>query len=193
VTAQHGDYLEIELTDSALKVMVPCESAAADGLRSVAGPRRAARIVALLEAELVAMLGNRSARGRQYRGKLKGGGVVELASVVRDLALRASASPLAPREGAPYERTRRLLASELGCALGLDLERALETLMSASQQQLATPERAPRSPNSRHGRAVKSVRDRLRLAARRCATETGDGQATASPTNSGQPYERVRI
>lgn len=34
------DYLEIELADSALKIMVPYESAAAVGLRAVAGPHR---------------------------------------------------------------------------------------------------------------------------------------------------------
>jgi CarD family transcriptional regulator len=125
---RHGagerSYLEIDLVDCALTIMVPCESAAVVGLRAVVGPRRLRRIVATLEAEPAAAPGNWSAREKHYRGKLKGGNVLELASVVRDLGLRAAESRLPAREEALYERSRRLLASELGCALGVDAERA---------------------------------------------------------------------
>jgi CarD family transcriptional regulator len=120
------DYLEIDLTDSALKIMVPCESVAAVGLRAVVGPLRLGRIVAVLEDEPDAALGNWSARERHYRDRLKRGDVLELASVVRDLTLRATESGLSAREDDLYQRSRRLLASELACALGIDAEHAVE-------------------------------------------------------------------
>src|SRR5437763_7816091 len=119
-------YLEIDLVDSPLKIMVPCESTAAVGLRAVAGPRRLARIVAVLEAEPDAALGNWSARQRHYRERLKGGDVLELASIVRDLAVHATDSGLSAREDDLYQRLRRLLASELACALGVDAQHAVE-------------------------------------------------------------------
>jgi CarD family transcriptional regulator, regulator of rRNA transcription len=119
-------YLEINLVDCSLKIMMPCESAAAAGLRAVVGPRRLSRIVAVLEAEPDAVLGNWSARERHYRERLKRGDVLELASVVRDLAVRATESGLSAREDDLYRRLRRLLASELACALGVDPEGAVE-------------------------------------------------------------------
>lgn len=119
-------YLEIDLADCALRIMVPCESAATVGLRAVVGPRQLGEIIAVLEAEPNAAPGNWSARERHYRDRIKGGDVLELASVVRDLGSRASESRLAAKEQELLQRTRRLLASELSCALGIDTEHALE-------------------------------------------------------------------
>jgi CarD family transcriptional regulator len=119
-------YLEIDLVDCSLKIMVPCESAASVGLRAVVGPRRLSQIVAVLEAEPDTVLGNWSARERHYRDKLKGGDVLEVASVLRDLAVHATESGLSAREDDLYQRLRRLLASELACALGVDAEHAVE-------------------------------------------------------------------
>jgi CarD family transcriptional regulator len=118
-------YLEIELVDGALTILVPCESTAAVGLRAVVGPRRRKRIVAVLEEEPDTLPGNWPARMRHYRERLGGGDVLELAAVVRDLRWRAAESGLASREEELYERSRRLLAAELGCSLGLDTDQAL--------------------------------------------------------------------
>jgi RNA polymerase-interacting CarD/CdnL/TRCF family regulator len=82
------------------------------------------RIVAVLEAEPEVVPGHWSARERHYRAKLKGENVLELASVVRDLGLRAAEAELPAREQALHARSRWLLVSEVGCALGLDAERA---------------------------------------------------------------------
>jgi CarD family transcriptional regulator len=118
-------YLEIELVEGSLTIMVPCESAAAVGLRAVAGPKRLARIVAVLQSQPDDVPGNWRARERHYRDKLSGGDVLQLASVIRDLGSRAADTGLAHREEQLYERTRRQLASELGCSLGLDANQAL--------------------------------------------------------------------
>jgi CarD family transcriptional regulator len=139
------NYLEIDLTDSALKIMVPCESAAAIGLRAVVGPRRLRRIVAVLEGEPDAVLGNWSARERRCRDRLKGGDVLELASVVRDLTFRATDMGLSAREDDLYQRLRRLLASELACALGIDAEHAVEYIDEHVASRRCAEAHAPRA------------------------------------------------
>jgi CarD family transcriptional regulator len=125
LTGEERSYLEIDLVDSTLTIMVPCESAIAVGLRPVVGPAQVRQIAAVLEGEPTPLLtGNWSAREKGYREKVKSGDVLELAAVVRDLALRASDHRLATRERELHDKTRRRLASELGCALGLDPEQA---------------------------------------------------------------------
>lgn len=135
-------YLEIDLVDSSLRIMVPCESAATVGLRSVVGPQQLRQIVAVLEAEPDTVLGRWSARERHYRDQLKGGDVLALAAVVRDLAVRATESDLPAGEGLLYERARSLLACELGCALGIDAPAALEYI----QHHVASGRRADAGP-----------------------------------------------
>lgn len=118
------DYLEIELEHHALRILLPCESAQAVGLRRVIDRRGLARIFAVLQDESDIVPPTWSARQRHYRGKLKEGDVFELAAVVRDLAMRASESALPTTERELYERSRRILVSELRYALGVDSERA---------------------------------------------------------------------
>ena len=118
------NYLEIDLAHASLKIMVPCDAAASVGLRAVVGPRRLARIAAVLEDKPNLSGANWSARQTRYRAKLEGGDVLELAAVVRDLAARAVESGLSSSERELYERSRGVLVSELRYALGVDAERA---------------------------------------------------------------------
>jgi CarD family transcriptional regulator len=139
-------YLEIDLLDSALRIMVPCESAAAVGLRAVVGPRQVRRIVDVLESGPDAAPERWSARERHYREKLKSGDVFELASVVRDLSWRATESGLAAREQMLLERSLSLLASELGCALGVDAAGAhayIEGHVARGRRTVARPPVGP--------------------------------------------------
>ncbi len=118
------NYLEIDLAHSSLKIMVPCETAASVGLRAVVGRRWLGCIAAALEDE--PDLGGASwlQRQKHYRAQLKGGDVVELAAVVRDLAARAAECALSASERELYRRSRHVLESELHYALGGDDERA---------------------------------------------------------------------
>lgn len=118
------DYLEIELEHHALRILLPSKSAEAVGLRRVIDRHGLARIVAVLEDESDTVPPGWPARQKHYRGKLKEGDVFELAAVVRDLAMRAAESELPSTERELYERSRRILVSELRYALGLDSERA---------------------------------------------------------------------
>lgn len=118
------DYLEIELEHHALRILLPRESADGVGLRRVIDRHGLARIVAVLGDESDMVPPTWSARQKHYRGRLKEGDVFELAAVVRDLAMRASESELPTTERELYERSRRILVSELRYALGVDSERA---------------------------------------------------------------------
>lgn len=118
------DYLEIELAHASLRILVPSDATAAVGLRPVVGRRRMRDIVDVLESTPDGMDATWSARQKHYREKLKGGDVLQLAAVIRDLAVRAGASPLSTSERELYERSRRVLASELRYVLGVDAERA---------------------------------------------------------------------
>lgn len=118
------NYLEIELADASLRIIVPCDAVRTVGIRAVVGRRRLRRILDVLEGDLEAVPGNWSARQKHYREKLKGGDVLDLAAVIRDLALRDAASGLPASERELYRRSRRVLASELRYALGVDVDRA---------------------------------------------------------------------
>jgi CarD family transcriptional regulator len=114
-------YLEIELTATPLRIMVPCDATAAVGIRRVVGPRRLREIVGVLEAEPDGADRNWSARRKHYRAQLESGDVLALAATIRDLAARAT---LSTGERDLYEHSRRVLASELSYALGVDTEDA---------------------------------------------------------------------
>jgi CarD family transcriptional regulator len=114
-------YLEIELTAAALRIMVPCDATAQVGLRPVVGPRRLREIVAVLESEPDGADRNWSARRKHYRAQLESGDVLALAATIRDLAARAR---LSTGERDLYQRSHRVLASELAYALELDAEDA---------------------------------------------------------------------
>lgn len=132
-------YLEIELIAGGLKIMVPCQSASAVGLRAVVSPGQLAQITAVLEGDPGALQGTWSWRERQYREKLKSGDVLALAAVLRDLAAQPR---LTAREDQLHDRLRALLASELACALQIDITQAgtyIDQHVARARRSQATP------------------------------------------------------
>lgn len=114
-------YLEIELTATDLRIMVPCDATAEVGLRPIVGPRRLREIIGVLEAEPDGGDRNWSARRKHYRAQLESGDVLALAATIRDLAARATL-PTGDRD--LYQHSHRVLASELAYALGIDAKDA---------------------------------------------------------------------
>jgi CarD family transcriptional regulator len=114
-------YLEIELTATALRIMVPCDATAEIGLRPIVGPRRLREIVQVLEAAPDDGDRNWSVRRKHYRAQLESGDVLALAATIRDLAARETQST---GERDLYRHSHRVLASELAYALGIDAEDA---------------------------------------------------------------------
>jgi CarD family transcriptional regulator len=112
------------MADASLRILVPCDATAAVGLRAIAGPRAVRRIVAVLESEPETIKESWSVRQRRNVGRLKGGDVLELSAVIRDLVLRAADGKLLSSERQLLERSRPVLASELRYALGVGVEQA---------------------------------------------------------------------
>ena len=83
VLGSSRDYLEIEMADASLRILVPCEATAAVGLREIAGPRALRRIVEVLESQPESIKESSSARQRRILARLKGGDVLELSAVIR--------------------------------------------------------------------------------------------------------------
>lgn len=117
-------YLEIELAHSSLRISVPCETARMVGLRAVVDRRQLARIVEVLQGTPEEVPAGWPARQKHYRAMLQNGDVLDLAAVVRDLAARHAGDCLSPRERELYERSHRILGSELCYALDVDAEHA---------------------------------------------------------------------
>jgi CarD family transcriptional regulator len=118
------DYLEIEMAQASLRILVPCDAAAAVGLRAIAGRPAVRRIVEVLESEPELIEESWSARQRRNLARLKGGDVLELSAVIRDLVLRAADGKQLASERQLLERSRAVLASELRYALGVGVEQA---------------------------------------------------------------------
>jgi CarD family transcriptional regulator len=144
------DYLEIELAHASLRIMVPCDAAALIGLRPVVGRARMREIVDVLESEPEVVEASWSQRRKLYDATLKGGDVIALAAVIRDLARRATASELSSGERELYERSRRVLASELRYVLGVDAQRAAAYI----DERVASPTVSDESHGSASARAA---------------------------------------
>jgi len=114
-------YLEIVLTATHLRIMVPCDATAEVGLRPIVGPRRLREIIDVLKAEPDGGDRNWSARRKHYRAQLESGDVLALAATIRDLAARAT---LPTGERDLYQHSHRVLASELAYAVGINAEDA---------------------------------------------------------------------
>jgi CarD family transcriptional regulator len=124
VAGSARDYLEIEMENASLRILVPADATEAVGLRAVAGRPAVRRIVEVLESEPELIQESWSARQRRNLARLKGGDVLELSAVIRDLVLRNADGKLLPSERQLLERSRAVLASELRYALGIGVEQA---------------------------------------------------------------------
>jgi CarD family transcriptional regulator len=118
------DYLEIEMACDSMRILVPCDATATVGLRAIAGQSSLRRIVEVLESKPERIEESWSARQRRNLARLRGGDVLELSAVIRDLVLRAADGKLLASERALLERSRPVLASELRYALGVGIEEA---------------------------------------------------------------------
>jgi RNA polymerase-interacting CarD/CdnL/TRCF family regulator len=97
--------VEIEIAHTSLRIIVPCENATRVGLRAVVGRRRLGRIVEVLEDQPEVVSESWAARQKRYRAMLKGGDVLALAAVIRDLAHRHAAR-VGPRASARFTSGR---------------------------------------------------------------------------------------
>src|SRR5215210_3433896 len=122
------EYLTIQILHNDMTVMIPSDSADRAGLRSVIGEPEVEEVLAVLQGDGTKMPKNWNRRFKHNRDKMKTGDIFELAEVVRNLAQRDQEKGLSTGEKQMFSKAKRILASELMYAKGMEEEEAREYL-----------------------------------------------------------------
>lgn len=128
VLGQKRDYLTIKILHNDMTVQVPCENAEAVGLRRVIGEKEVGVVLKALTAGSTEMPKNWNRRFKHNRDKMKTGDILELAEVVRNLALRDHEKGLSTGEKQMFVKAKKILASELMYAKDMDEDECAEWL-----------------------------------------------------------------
>ncbi|MHB1836806.1 MAG: CarD family transcriptional regulator [Solirubrobacteraceae bacterium] len=128
ILGESREYLTIKILHNDMTVMVPTENAALAGLRRVIDEETVQKVLAVLSDECSEMPKNWNRRFKHNRDKIKTGDIYELAEVVRNLAIREADKGLSTGEKQMYTRAKKILASELMYALGMNEEQVEEHL-----------------------------------------------------------------
>ncbi len=130
-----GTMLEVyvlKILDNGMTIVVPTHNADAIGMRAISSAAHAERVYNILRDRSTPpdnQTWNR--RYREYMNKIKTGDPIEVAKVLRDLALMKLEKNLSFGEKKMYDQARTLLVQELSVAKGLDeadIEQELEDL-----------------------------------------------------------------
>jgi CarD family transcriptional regulator len=128
VLGERREYLTIKILHNDMTVMVPTENAALAGLRRVIDEETCQKVLALLQDEVSEMPKNWNRRFKHNRDKMKTGDILELAEVVRNLALRDREKGLSTGEKQMFVKAKKILASELMYAKDMDEETCADWL-----------------------------------------------------------------
>ena len=124
VLGEKREYLTIKILHNDMTVNVPSENAEKVGLRKVIGEDMVKVVVKALTGGGTQMPKNWNRRFKHNRDKMKTGDILELAEVVRNLSLRDHEKGLSTGEKQMFVKAKKILASELMYAKGLDEESA---------------------------------------------------------------------
>ena len=152
VLGQEREYLTIRILHNDMTVQVPAENAEAVGLRPVIDEKMVEVVVKALKGGGTQMPKNWNRRFKHNRDKMKTGDILELAEVVRNLALRDHEKGLSTGEKQMYVKAKKILASELMYAKDMSEEEAHAWL----EEVLANPV-APKRSRSKPQVAAASV------------------------------------
>jgi len=128
VLGQTREYLTIQILHNDMTVNVPVENAEKVGLRTVIDEDLVNQVVKALTGGSTEMPKNWNRRFKHNRDKMKTGDIFELAEVVKNLSLRDHEKGLSTGEKQMFVKAKKILASELMYAKGLDEEGAAEWL-----------------------------------------------------------------
>lgn len=124
ILGEKREYLTIQILHNDMTVTVPVDSASMAGLRKVIAKTDVSDVLAVLRRDETEMPENWSHRFKHNRGKLKTGDVFEVAEVVRNLSLRDREKGLSTGEKQMFHQAKKILASELMYARGLEEKEA---------------------------------------------------------------------
>ena len=136
---QEREYLTIKILHNDMTVNVPAENAERVGLRKVIDEEMVEQVLEVLHGSGTKMPKNWNRRFKHNRDKMKTGDIFELAEVVRNLSLRDQEKGLSTGEKQMFVKAKKILASELMYAKGLDEEAAGVWLDEVLEEVAATP------------------------------------------------------
>ncbi|HET8606406.1 MAG TPA: CarD family transcriptional regulator [Gaiellaceae bacterium] len=128
VLGQKREYLTIQILHNDMTVQVPADNAEKVGLRGVIDEQQVARVLEYLTSGGTQMPKNWNRRFKHNRDKMKTGDIFELAEVVRNLSLRDHEKGLSTGEKQMFVKAKKILASELMYAKGMDEDECAEWL-----------------------------------------------------------------
>ena len=135
VLGEKREYLTIKILHNEMTVNVPVDNAEKCGLRWVIDQEMVDVVVKVLLGGSTEMPKNWNRRFKHNRDKMKTGDILELAEVVRNLALRDAEKGLSTGEKQMFVKAKKILASELMYAKGMDEEETaawLEDVLTGS-------------------------------------------------------------
>jgi CarD family transcriptional regulator len=141
VLGQKREYLTIKIQHNDMTVQVPSENAEKVGLRTVIGDKEVAAVLKALTGGSTEMPKNWNRRFKHNRDKMKTGDVMELAEVVRNLALRDHEKGLSTGEKQMFVKAKKILASELMYAKSMDEDECHEWLEGVLATKAAPPKK----------------------------------------------------
>src|SRR6195952_2012644 len=122
------EYLTIKILHNDMTVQVPSENADQVGLRRVIGEKEVGVVLKALTGGSTEMPKNWNRRFKHNRDKMKTGDILELSEVVKNLSLRDHEKGLSTGEKQMFVKAKKILASELMYAKGMDEEECAEWL-----------------------------------------------------------------
>jgi CarD family transcriptional regulator len=152
VLGHEREYLTIRILHNDMTVNVPSENAEKVGLRWVIDLEMVEVVVKALTGGSTEMPKNWNRRFKHNRDKMKTGDILELAEVVRNLALRDHEKGLSTGEKQMYVKAKKILASELMYAKDMSEDEAHAWL----EEILANPV-APKRSRTKPQVAAASV------------------------------------
>ena len=143
ILGEERDYLTIKILHNDMTVMVPCENAGKAGLRRIIDEDAVKKVLGVLQDDVSEMPKNWNRRFKHNRDKIKTGDIMELAEVVRNLAIREHEKGLSTGEKQMFTRAKKILASELMYALEMEEDEAEGHLEELIAEAHATRNGAP--------------------------------------------------
>ena len=125
----------LKILDNGATIRVPIQNASALGMRPVIHPEQVDKIYALLkDRDVPADNQTWNRRYREYQNKIQTGDLIEVAKVLRDLALLRKEKNLSFGERKMFDQARSLLVQEVAVALDEDekvIEKKIDELFHA--------------------------------------------------------------
>ncbi len=121
-------FYRIRVIGNEMTVMVPVDGSDKAGLRPVISKPMVEEVVGVLREDATKMPLNWNRRVKHNRDKIKTGDILEMADVVRNLALRDHEMGLSTGEKQMFGKVKRILASELMFAKEMREDDALSFL-----------------------------------------------------------------